>query len=129
MFDNYTLIHDLHEDVFCLFLSVTTLDRYLFGLVKFFVDKYLFEIKNYFSDFNQGYCLFNFIFILFAGFIYNYAYFVLKSLGNLNIKVCLSILLELISFFCNTIFFIIGIFSCCIFIIARVNGELLLIYK
>ncbi|BCR21175.1 hypothetical protein BmIO_00578 [Borrelia miyamotoi] len=81
-FDHYKLIYDFHEDVFCLFPSVLTLDRYLFGLVNFFVDKYLFEIKNYFGDFNKGYYLFNFIFILFADFIYTYAYFVLKSLGT-----------------------------------------------
>ncbi|ASQ29334.1 hypothetical protein CDQ96_02850 [Borrelia miyamotoi] len=64
MFDHYKLIHDLHEDVFYLFLSVLTLDRYLFGLVKFFVDKYLFKIKNYFSDFNKGYYLILFSFFL-----------------------------------------------------------------
>ncbi|BCR21993.1 ABC transporter permease [Borrelia sp. HM] len=82
-----------------------------FYFVIFFVDGYLFKIKCHFIFFSKRNYFLMAIFMLFSGFIYSYAYFLLKNLGNFNIKFSLSISLRLVSFFAILFFLLLGFLS------------------
>ncbi|AAX17899.1 ABC transporter permease [Borrelia turicatae] len=86
-----------------------------FYFVIFFVNTYLFKVGNDFGGWGEYYFI-KFICMLFAGFIYFCAYFILKNLGNLNTKVNLSILAGVISFFAVLFFFLLAFLTIFVYV-------------
>ncbi|WP_235048005.1 hypothetical protein [Borrelia hispanica] len=76
----------------------------LFNFMMFFVNNYLFELKNNFDKWGEYYFI-QYISISFALCSYFYSYFLLRNVGNLSTKkINSNILLGLMSFFVIFVF-------------------------